>query len=85
MIFGSENHLIYIQTTFFNLLKEVKEMGEKTGGMTNAIIALVALVAIILVVQVAFPEMMETITGGMSNIISDSVSQVGGDAVGSGE
>ncbi|MEN1969691.1 hypothetical protein WMZ97_16635 [Lentibacillus sp. N15] len=52
-------------------------MGEKTGGLTNMIIALVALVAIILIVQVAFPNMTTSITNGMKEIIDDSVGQIG--------
>lgn len=52
-------------------------MGEKTGGLTNTIIALVALVAIILIVKVAFPEMTTTITDGMKTIIGDSIDLIG--------
>ncbi|RKJ11143.1 hypothetical protein D7X33_49295 [Butyricicoccus sp. 1XD8-22] len=52
-------------------------MGEKTGGLTNTIIALVALVAIIIIVQVAFPEMTTTITDGMKSVISKSINQIG--------
>lgn len=52
-------------------------MGEKTGGLTNTIIALVALVAIILIVKVAFPEMTNTIMDGMRTIIEDSINLIG--------
>ncbi|MEN1969692.1 hypothetical protein WMZ97_16640 [Lentibacillus sp. N15] len=52
-------------------------MGEKTGGLTNMIIALVALVAIILIVQVAFPDMTTSITNGMRDIIDGSIEQIG--------
>ncbi|RKJ11144.1 hypothetical protein D7X33_49300 [Butyricicoccus sp. 1XD8-22] len=52
-------------------------MGEKTGGLTNTIIALVALVAIIIIVQVAFPEMTTTITDGMKTIIGNSINKIG--------
>ena len=52
-------------------------MGEKTGGLTNTIIALVALVAIILIIKVAFPEMTNTIMDGMRTIIEDSINLIG--------
>lgn len=52
-------------------------MGEKSGGLTNMIIAMVALVAIILIVKVAFPEMVTTITTTMKDIIGGSVDELG--------
>lgn len=52
-------------------------MGEKSGGLTNMIIAMVALVAIILIVKVAFPEMVTTITTTMKDIIGSSRDELG--------
>ncbi|MED4852200.1 hypothetical protein P9386_10265 [Caldifermentibacillus hisashii] len=48
-------------------------MGEKSGALTNMIIGLVITVAIILVAQVAFPNLTNQITDGMSNIVSGTL------------
>ena len=44
-------------------------MGEKSGGLTNMIIVLVALVVVIAFVNVMFPEVTETVTTKMKDII----------------
>jgi len=44
-------------------------MGEKSGALTNMIIAIVALVAILLIVHNAFPELTDTVMEKMTNIV----------------
>lgn len=45
-------------------------MGEKSGGLTNMILAVVALVAILLVIKEAFPDLTSTVTERMTGVVS---------------
>lgn len=60
-------------------------MGEKTGGLTTMIVTLVAAVAIILIIQVAFPDLTEQITDGMSGIVESTINEAGSITTGGGE
>lgn len=59
-------------------------MGEKTGGLTTMIVTLVAAVAIILIIQVAFPNLTEQITEGMSGIVENTIGEAGSITTGGG-
>lgn len=47
-------------------------MGEKSGGMTNMIIAIVALIGIVSIINLAFPEITQSITDNMKNIVTNT-------------
>lgn len=44
-------------------------MGEKSGGLTNMIIVVVALVGILLIVDTTFPQLTETVTNKMQDVV----------------
>jgi hypothetical protein len=48
-------------------------MGEKSGGLTNMVIGIVVTVLLIGVFKVAFPDLSQDITGGLQNIITNSL------------
>lgn len=52
-------------------------MGEKSGGLTNMILIILALVALIIIVQTFFPEIAETITEKMRNVIDTTEGKIG--------
>ena len=56
-------------------------MGEKSGALTNMIITIVALVAVLLVVKVAFPDLTESMTEGMRNVIDTSIGEATGEII----
>lgn len=47
-------------------------MGEKSGSMTNMIIVIVALVALVFIVHAVFPDIAESITTKMRNVIDNT-------------
>lgn len=53
-------------------------MGEKSGGLTNMIIALVALVVIVAIIQVTFPDITETIVNKMRDVIQGGIDDADG-------
>ena len=53
-------------------------MGEKSGGLTNKIIALVALVVIVAIIQVTFPDITETIVNKMRDVIQGGINDADG-------
>lgn len=51
-------------------------MGEKSGGLTNMILVIIALVAITVVINTAFPNITESITAGMQNVVQNTFSSL---------